>query len=149
VPEQILGQVWRGYSEDDGVEESEPNVNPTWADALLRRLHGVGGTAGTFAPFSQWQKLERWAGGQEKLAEHTRKLVEKCSAAPGGLIANLPCLAFNLNGMLAFQCITCNSWHGIANTGRVGSSSPFLKAIQQPPYSVTRQHVSEQLLLHC
>ena len=61
-------------------------------------------------------------------------------------MANLPCLAFNSTGTLALQCLSCQTWHNVANAGRAGSSSPFRNWLQHL-YTLKHEKARVQLLI--
>ena len=123
VPEPVSGQVWQATYSEDTCEacDEEPDIS----NALAAKLHGSGGTVGTFTPYNQFLELVRWSGGRDKLTSRITALLGKCEAAPGGLAANLPRLAFDPSGTLAMQCLTCTTWHAVANSGHKGQTTPF------------------------
>jgi hypothetical protein len=124
APELLAGQLWHGYSTTPAFD-SEParvgrRLSSSRAASLLRHLQGpAAGKPGALSPRNQWLALQHWSGSKHELSAHVDALKEACTAAPGGLVANLPCLAFNSTGTLALQCLSCQTWHNVANAEAV------------------------------
>ena len=135
APELLAGQLWHGYSTTPAFDSELPvlvaGLSSSRAASLLRHLQGpAAGKPGALSPRNQWLALQHWSGSKHELSAYVDALKEACTAAPGGLVANLPRLAFNSSGTLALQCLSCQTWHNVANAGRAGSSSPFKNWLQ-------------------
>jgi hypothetical protein len=124
APELLAGQLWHGYSTTPAFDSELPvlvaGLSSSRAASLLRHLQGpAAGKPGALSPRNQWLALQHWSGSKHELSAHVDALKEACTAAPGGLVANLPCLAFNSTGTLALQCLSCQTWHNVANAEAV------------------------------